>query len=62
VTGNGRGGEVQGFYKIGQKARLVRDRDVEVFPAFGLAEAEEVEGVDAEPVGESEGDVAPGQI
>jgi hypothetical protein len=59
VAGYGGGFEVQSLYELGEEPRLARDRHVEVFWAFGLAEAGEVEGVDAEPVGEPEGDVAP---
>ena len=42
-----------------EQARLVRDGEVEVVHPLSLAEAEEVESVDAKPVGESQGDVAP---
>ena len=54
----GDGGVVEGFYQLGGHARLVLDGPVAPFPALGLAEAGEVVGVDAEPVGEPEGDVA----
>ena len=59
VAGYGRGIEVQGLYELGEEAGLGRDGEVEALSSFGLAEAEQVEGVDAEPVGEPEGDVAP---